>query len=646
MRIRSDGWWWCGLIAALVVSACWGDSDGESSSSDAGASMAAGAPRTRSPLRDRPLPDPVSYREIPEGITLTNPAFEPLPGADADFGRLGGAVYQVEIPDAWNGGLVMWMHGFAEFEAEANVAPPDFRRYLIAHGYAWAASSYSSTSFIPQRGADETAALWDHFVREHGRPDWTYASGLSMGGWSSHIAAERYGDRYDGALALCGAVGTVPGLRISAEYFVAGAYVAGVRQAEYDSAQDIAQLVNERIRPALDDPDKRALFDRIMVDLTGGPRAFAVEGIHDEEDTNFERAILSVAARLAPPRDAPYRLRPDNLVTSEEFNRDAIVIPTGDWYEEFSAGMEVTGDLAMPLITLHTTGDGQVPVNQAQILRDRVQAAGQSDRLVQRVIEDPGHCGFSTAEQEAAFQALVDWVEDGVKPEGTNLAVDDLSNLDQTFEDAVRVTSESDAGVTIRGRASLDGAPLDARWMGALVRRDGLVTPCNVTLPPSDNGYYKIGVFADKASAGCGRPGSDVLLWTYAGNRKLFGASTVPWPNAGSVRFDVEFATTNPFGAAPAITEFSGEIYDDAGNRYEAGGRVEAYISSTLCGVASIRGSELYILSVAGPNAVPGCTAGGRITFVVNGDQATETATNSPEQSTHLDLTVTPRQRR
>jgi hypothetical protein len=112
------------------------------------------------------------------------------------------------------------------------------------------------------------------------------------------------------------------------------------------------------------------------------------------------------------------------------------------------------------------------------------------------------------------------------------------------------------------------------------------------------------------------------------------------------VRFDVEFATTNPFGAAPAITEFSGEIYDDAGNRYEAGGRLEAYISSTLCGVASIRGSELYILSVAGPNAVPGCTAGGRITFVVNGDQATETATNSPEQSTHLDLTVTPRQRR
>jgi hypothetical protein len=106
------------------------------------------------------------------------------------------------------------------------------------------------------------------------------------------------------------------------------------------------------------------------------------------------------------------------------------------------------------------------------------------------------------------------------------------------------------------------------------------------------------------------------------------------------VSFDVEFATSDPLGAAPAITEFSGEVYDGAARRHAAGGRVEAYISSTLCGVASIRGSEFYILSVVGPDAVPGCTAGGRITFVVNGDPAMEIATNSPERSTHLDLTV------
>ena len=68
----------------------------------------------------RGLPPPVEVRSEPDGVTLADPAFEPLPGARAEFGRLGGAVHQIEIPDEWNGRLVMWMHGFEEFAPEAN----------------------------------------------------------------------------------------------------------------------------------------------------------------------------------------------------------------------------------------------------------------------------------------------------------------------------------------------------------------------------------------------------------------------------------------------------------------------------------------------------------------------------------------------
>jgi pimeloyl-ACP methyl ester carboxylesterase len=217
-----------GLAALVVLAACSGSPSGSDQPRDGSASHDAAEPRSG---REGPLPEPVPFRPEPEGVGLADPALEALPGATVESGRLGGAVYEIEIPDDWNGGLVMWMHGYAELAPEANVAPPDFRRYLIANGYAWAASSYSSTSFIPQRGADETAALWDHFARRHRRPDRTYAAGLSMGGWSANIAAERYGDRYDGALALCGATGTVPGLRVSADYLVVGAFVAGVRAA-------------------------------------------------------------------------------------------------------------------------------------------------------------------------------------------------------------------------------------------------------------------------------------------------------------------------------------------------------------------------------------------------------------------------------
>ena len=156
------------------------------------------------------LPPPVQVRQEPEGVTLDDPSFEAMPGARADYGRLGGTVYQIEVPDRWNGRLVLHMHGYGELATSTGVSPPGIRRWLIGHGYAWGASSFSSTSLIPGRAADETAALWDLFARRYGRPSRTYVTGQSMGGAATTVAAERYGNRFDGALALCGAASQTP----------------------------------------------------------------------------------------------------------------------------------------------------------------------------------------------------------------------------------------------------------------------------------------------------------------------------------------------------------------------------------------------------------------------------------------------------
>ncbi len=118
------------------------------------------------------------------------------------------------------------MHGYGELRPEAGVTPPGIRGFLIGQGYAWAASSFSSTSLIPGRAADETAALWDLFARRYGRPRRTYVTGQSMGGMATHIAAERYGNRFDGALALCGSAGQTPAVSADADFFVAGAHAA------------------------------------------------------------------------------------------------------------------------------------------------------------------------------------------------------------------------------------------------------------------------------------------------------------------------------------------------------------------------------------------------------------------------------------
>src|SRR5690349_10908726 len=42
----------------------------------------------------------------------TDATFAALPGAKAFFGRYDGGVYRIEIPDGWNGELVLWAHGY------------------------------------------------------------------------------------------------------------------------------------------------------------------------------------------------------------------------------------------------------------------------------------------------------------------------------------------------------------------------------------------------------------------------------------------------------------------------------------------------------------------------------------------------------
>ena len=69
--------------------------------------------------------------------------FDALPGTSTTryWGVHGGAGYRIEVPHDWNGELVLYAHGFRGTGLELTVSDPRIRPYLIANGYAWAASS-------------------------------------------------------------------------------------------------------------------------------------------------------------------------------------------------------------------------------------------------------------------------------------------------------------------------------------------------------------------------------------------------------------------------------------------------------------------------------------------------------------------------
>ena len=276
-----------------------------------------------------------------------------------------------------------------------------------------------------------------------------------------------------------------------------------------------------------------------MVSLTGGRRPFDREGFRMEEETNWHRAELLVASGIARNLQTVYRLGPPSSVTSREFNHAVIRLRTNvPLRRAYLAGNEMHGRLAMPLLTLHTTGDGQVPIDQLGILRRRVDAAGRGRLLVSRVFVDPGHCGFTATEWAAALRALVRWVEHGVRPKGND--VRHLNDLRPRFEllprpgtaaaDAVRGAGRR---VLVRGNFKLDGAKFDSRWLGAVVLDHGLVTPCQLTLPLISRGRGAIKVVASAEASGCGRPGARIALWTFAHGEIIFSHETLAMASPG-----------------------------------------------------------------------------------------------------------------
>lgn len=63
-------------------------------------------------------------------------------------GTIDGAPYQVEVPQPWNGTLVLWSHGYEAPNSRPQALPADApddesRAWLLGGGYALAASAYS-----------------------------------------------------------------------------------------------------------------------------------------------------------------------------------------------------------------------------------------------------------------------------------------------------------------------------------------------------------------------------------------------------------------------------------------------------------------------------------------------------------------------
>ncbi|MBZ5560035.1 MAG: hypothetical protein LAO77_22475 [Acidobacteriia bacterium] len=410
------------------------------------AALMASALTTRPAAVGRPGITPVPCPQ--QEWQLGDPKFDALPGAKAFFGQYEGGVYRIEIPDTWNGEFVLYAHGFvsnAGAQGSAlRVGNSPIREHLVEEGFAWAASSYRCNGYVPGQGLLDTMALTGLFTKfNNGRaPQRVFLTGTSMGGHVTLLGMHEFPTTFAGGLAMCPA-----GPELFDFFAATGAaaeVITGV-QMKLDTMQQDLEKINAILGKAPDYTEKGRQLASVEIQISGGPRPFAMEGLRQRFAGNISGAAIAGSTtpsnRAVMTTQIKYAIDDGLGLTADTLNKNArrkaedrgIRNPMGP-YDEL---VPFDGELERPTLTMHGTGDLFVPIFLEQRLKQAVVAAGKQSLLRQRVYRIAGHCGFSQPEMIKSFDDLVAWVHEGTKPEGDEVN-GDLSNAGMKFTEPLR----------------------------------------------------------------------------------------------------------------------------------------------------------------------------------------------------------------
>ncbi|MGE0497658.1 MAG: alpha/beta hydrolase [Ramlibacter sp.] len=364
-------------------------------------------------------------------------------------GVLGGAAYRVEVPANWNGKLVMYAHGYAGTGAALGITNPSIRRYLIQNGYAWAASSYSKNYYDVRAGVEDTNALaleFNKIATKNGRtlaePSKIYITGHSMGGHITGAAIEAETAatainkvKYAGAVPMCGVMGDAELFNQFAAMQVTAQVLAGVPSYPTDKWSEIQALATSALFTTFPSAPtaQGTKYLSVVKNITGGERPMFAQGIafggsfpsaygtfgsdgtvtgilnkNVLDTTAYTYSIDGDAAGSTALNAAAIKLKADP--EANRLRRDGLRwIPV------------INGEFKIPVVSIHTLGDLFVPFSMEQVYQKRVAAKGNSNWLVQRAIRGVSHCDFTIAEQTEAFDAMIKWERDGIKPLGDDV---------------------------------------------------------------------------------------------------------------------------------------------------------------------------------------------------------------------------------
>ncbi|MFI0406127.1 alpha/beta fold hydrolase [Actinomadura sp. 3N508] len=380
-------------------------------------------------------------------------------------GTINGARYRVEMPERWNGTLLLYSHGY---QPEGFVFNQVFvsnneqtREWLLDNGYALAASEYQNkgVGYLVKEAMNDQLALLDWFNANVGRPRRTVLSGQSMGGAIATLLAERYPQRFDGVLNLCAlydplnTFNTALDVNFAVKTLLApGQDIDLVNSADPPGGRDalVAAIDQARETPA---GRARLTLAAALGNVTGWFHPQEPEPTDTAEWTrqqsewvkwakvhgNGTAAFADIAERAGGNplwnvgvnysgqlarssqrrvverayREAGLSLRTD-LATLADAPR---IAPEKDALGYMYRYGVPAGRIRVPMVSLHTTGDAGVPPDQGRWYAGQVRGNGHPSLLRQLYVERGGHCSFNAAEEITALRSLLTKIDTGDWPQ-------------------------------------------------------------------------------------------------------------------------------------------------------------------------------------------------------------------------------------
>lgn len=422
------------------------------------------------------------------GAIWAQPNFGTRSGALPD-----GATFLIEVPPNWNGTLFLYSHGYVvpgtkNPAQDFAIDDPVTRFFMLGSGFALAGSSYATTGWAIQQALPDQIAVLDLFSQIVGTPKRTIAWGHSLGGMITAGLIQRYPDRFDAALPMCGVLsGGIATWNTALDSAFAFKNLlapgSGLQLVNITNPAANLQLAEELLAAAAGTPQSRARLSLVaaLADTPGwftplspepAPMDFADQQMNQflwAQMVDFPfafafRAELEFRAQGNPSwnTDVDYRVQFEHSADAGEvqalyaqaglnldadlkmLNETARISADPQAANYLKENITYNGEIHIPVLTLHTTGDGLVVVQNESAYRDVVGEEGNERFLRRRFISRAGHCAFTPAETIAAVKALLNRLDTG---RWGPLEVTDLNNAAEALGPRLNIFAAPGGGI-------------------------------------------------------------------------------------------------------------------------------------------------------------------------------------------------------